>query len=81
MKRKTAVTPVTLLFALCLTASAQQSPPEPAYRNPTLPVEQRVAEALEMVHRRGGAGRAWVVGDAELDLDGPVQHAGTAWPL
>jgi hypothetical protein len=25
--------------------------------------------------------RAWVVGDAELDLDGPVQHVGTTWPL
>jgi hypothetical protein len=40
-----------------------------------------IAEALEMVHRRGGSVRAWVVGDAELDLDGPVQHVGTTWPL
>ena len=41
----------------------------------------QIAEALEMVHRRGGAVRAWVVGDAEIDVDGPVQHVGTAWPL
>jgi uncharacterized protein (DUF58 family) len=40
-----------------------------------------IAEALEMVHRRGGAVRAWVVGDADVDLGGPVQHVGTAWPL
>jgi uncharacterized protein (DUF58 family) len=40
-----------------------------------------VAEALEMVRRRGGLVRAWVIGDAELDLDGPVQHVGADWPL
>jgi hypothetical protein len=40
-----------------------------------------VLEALEMVRRRGGMVRAWVVGDADLDLDGPVQHVGTGWPL
>src|SRR5882672_9612760 len=49
MKRKTAVAPGTFLFALCLTASAQQSPPEPAYRNPTLPVEQRVADLVSQM--------------------------------
>src|SRR4029077_16832768 len=51
---------------------------------------QDVAEALEMVRRRGGLVRAWVVGDAGraqgafekfIDLDGPVQHVGTGWPL
>ncbi len=49
MKRKTAVAPGTFLFALCLTASAQPSPPEPAYRNPTLPVEQRVADLVSQM--------------------------------
>lgn len=42
---------------------------------------REIAEALEVVHRRGGSVRAWVVGDADLDLDGPVQHVGTSWPL
>jgi uncharacterized protein (DUF58 family) len=42
---------------------------------------REIAEALEMVRRRGGSVRAWVVGDADLGLDGPVQHVGTAWPL
>jgi uncharacterized protein (DUF58 family) len=40
-----------------------------------------ITDALEMVRRRGGMVRAWVVGDAELDLDGPVQHVGKDWPL
>ena len=50
-----------------------------------------ITDALEMVRRRGGTVRAWVVQpgarrapfkiDAELDLDGPVQHVGTDWPL
>jgi uncharacterized protein (DUF58 family) len=40
-----------------------------------------VLEALEMVRRRGGMVRAWVVGAADFDLDGPVQHVGTSWPL
>lgn len=51
---------------------------------------QEVVEALEMVRRRGGMVRAWVVGDAGraqgapekfIHLDGPVQHVGTSWPL
>ena len=42
---------------------------------------QEVVEALEMVQRRGGIVRAWVIGDADIDLAGPVQHAGTSWPL
>jgi hypothetical protein len=25
--------------------------------------------------------RAWVLGDSEFDLDGPVRHVGTDWPL
>jgi uncharacterized protein (DUF58 family) len=40
-----------------------------------------VVDALEMVRRRGGLVRAWVVGDSEIELDGPVQHIGTGWPL
>jgi hypothetical protein len=52
--------------------------------------QEEVVEAVEMVRRRGGSVRAWVVGDAGraqgalekfLDLDGPVQHVGTSWPL
>jgi uncharacterized protein (DUF58 family) len=38
-------------------------------------------EALETVRGRGGRIRAWVVGDADLDLEAPLQRAGTAWPL
>jgi uncharacterized protein (DUF58 family) len=41
---------------------------------------QELADALEIVRRHGGTVRAWVVGDAEVDLDGPVQHVGTDWP-
>ena len=49
-----------------------------------------VVEALEMVRRRGGMVRAWVVGDSDAGraqgalepfIDGPVQHVGTSWPL
>lgn len=38
-------------------------------------------EALEVVRVRGGRIRAWVVGEVELDLEAPLQRAGTAWPL
>jgi uncharacterized protein (DUF58 family) len=38
-------------------------------------------EALETVRQRGGRIRAWVVGDADLDLEAPLQRVGTAWPL
>jgi uncharacterized protein (DUF58 family) len=40
-----------------------------------------IVDALEMVRRRGGSVRAWVVGDAELEVDAPIQHVGTDWPL
>jgi hypothetical protein len=61
--------------------------------------QRDVGDALEMVRRRGGLVRAWVVepgarraprqfaGRAQgayeqfMDLDGPVQHVGTEWPL
>jgi uncharacterized protein (DUF58 family) len=40
-----------------------------------------LVDALEMVRRRGGNVRAWVVGDGDLDVDAPVQHVSTDWPL
>lgn len=40
-----------------------------------------LVEALETVRLRGGRVRAWVVGDAELDLEAPIQRAGISWPL
>ena len=43
--------------------------------------QQEVVDAMEMVRRKGGSVRAWVVGDSDFDLDGPVQHVGTDWPL
>jgi uncharacterized protein (DUF58 family) len=43
--------------------------------------EAALIEALETVQQRGGRIRAWVVGDAELDLDAPMQRTGTIWPL
>jgi uncharacterized protein (DUF58 family) len=38
-------------------------------------------DALETVRQRGGRVRAWVVGDAEIDLEVPLQRVGVAWPL
>ncbi len=43
--------------------------------------QKDLLDALEMVRRRGGMARAWVVGDSDFELDGPVQHVGTEWPL
>ncbi len=43
--------------------------------------DPELIDALETVRRRGGTIRAWVVGDADLDIDAPVQHTGTGWPL
>jgi hypothetical protein len=40
-----------------------------------------VLGAMEDAKARGVRVRAWVVGDAELDIDGDIQRAGTAWPL
>ena len=40
-----------------------------------------IDDALASVKRRGGSVRAWVVGEATVDLDLPVQRAGLAWPL
>jgi len=38
-------------------------------------------DALETVRRRGGRIRAWVVGEAELEIEAPIHRVGTAWPL
>jgi uncharacterized protein (DUF58 family) len=42
---------------------------------------QEMVDALEVVRRRGGNVRAWVVGDADFDVDAPTQHVGVDWPL
>jgi uncharacterized protein (DUF58 family) len=64
--------------------------PEPVHDNPpgvsdavavVARSQPHVIDALEGVKQRGGSIRAWVVGDAELDLDAPVQHVGLGWPL
>ena len=46
----------------------------------TAGADARWIEALETVRQRGGRVRAWVVGDAEVDIE-PFQRVGTAWPL
>ena len=43
--------------------------------------DAKLIEALETVQQRGGRIRAWVVGEAELDVEAPIQRVGTAWPL
>lgn len=43
--------------------------------------DEQVLDALESVIGRGGRIRAWIVGDAELDIDGDVHRVGTTWPL
>ena len=40
-----------------------------------------VIDELETVKARGGRIRAWVIGDAKLDVDADVQRVGTRWPL
>jgi uncharacterized protein (DUF58 family) len=43
--------------------------------------QNEIVEAMQMIRRRGGLVRAWVVGDSDIDIDGPVQHVSTSWPL
>lgn len=43
--------------------------------------DPRLVDALETARRRSARVRAWVVGDADLDVDAPVEHVGTSWPL
>jgi uncharacterized protein (DUF58 family) len=40
-----------------------------------------IEDAFEAVRQRGGSVRAWVVGEADVDLDMPLQRAGLTWPL
>jgi uncharacterized protein (DUF58 family) len=40
-----------------------------------------IVDALDDVRRRGGAVRAWVVGDEEVEVGGPLQRVGTDWPI
>jgi hypothetical protein len=40
-----------------------------------------IEDAIETIKQRGGSARAWVVGDAELDVDVPTQRTGLNWPL
>jgi uncharacterized protein (DUF58 family) len=47
----------------------------------TASTDAALIEALETVQQRGGRIRAWVVGDAELEIEAPVQRVGLAWPL
>jgi uncharacterized protein (DUF58 family) len=42
---------------------------------------QELVNALETVQQRGGRIRAWVVGEADIDIDAPLQRVGTKWPL
>ena len=43
--------------------------------------EGQLLDAVETVRLHGGSVRAWVVGDAVLESDIPVQRAGLGWPL
>jgi Protein of unknown function DUF58 len=47
----------------------------------TAGADGRLTEALEGARRHGARVRAWVVGDAELDIDVAVDRAGLEWPL
>ena len=40
----------------------------------------QIVDALEGAKQRGAGIRAWVVGDAELNVDAPVQRMGIVWP-
>ena len=43
--------------------------------------DAQVVDALEGVKHRGGEISAWVVGEADLDVDAPVRRVGLGWPL
>jgi hypothetical protein len=47
----------------------------------TAAASSAIIEALEDTKRRGGRIRAWVVGEAEFDVDAEVRRVGTSWPL
>jgi uncharacterized protein (DUF58 family) len=74
----------SLLDWLARYPSAVGSEPPPAVSEAvavTGRADPELVDALETVRRRGGTIRAWVVGDADLDVDAPVRHTGTGWPL
>ena len=63
---------------------AASTPPPPPMSDAvaiTTTSDPRLLDALEMVRVRGGSARAWVVGEAQLALDVPVERAGFGWPL
>jgi uncharacterized protein (DUF58 family) len=41
----------------------------------------QIDDVLDGIRRRGGSVRGWVVGDAQVDSDVPMQRAGLDWPL
>jgi uncharacterized protein (DUF58 family) len=43
--------------------------------------DRKLIDAAELAKQRGAGVRAWIVGDAELDLDAPARRVGTAWPI
>ena len=43
--------------------------------------DPQVIEALEDAKRRGTRVRGWVIGDAQVDIDAPMERVGTAWPI
>jgi len=47
----------------------------------TASANAEIDEALETIKQRGGLARAWVVGEAEIEADIPVQRTGLKWPL
>ncbi len=47
----------------------------------TATANRTLIDAVELAKQRGAGVRAWVVGDAEVDLDAPVRRVGIAWPL
>ena len=42
--------------------------------------DSRLIDALETVKAQGGSVRAWVVGEAQLEINAPTQQVGLGWP-
>jgi len=47
----------------------------------TASANAEIGDALETIKQRGGVARAWVVGEADIEADVPVQRTGLKWPL
>jgi uncharacterized protein (DUF58 family) len=47
----------------------------------TATANAEIDESLETIRQRGGAVRAWVVGDADVESNVSTQRAGLEWPL